>query len=84
MSSGEVQIKFPAQFSHSARIEQTAKGARITVRALANNQEEAINQAILMYGETKKRLEAAGHKIAPIETSTTAGVREEADILESS
>ena len=41
--SGEVQIRFPAQFSHSVRIEQTAKGARITVRALANNQEEAIN-----------------------------------------
>ena len=50
MSSGEVQIKFPAQFFHSARIEQTTKGARITVRALANNQEEAINQAIQMYG----------------------------------
>jgi hypothetical protein len=84
MSSGEVQIKFPAQFSHTTRIEQTAKGARITVRVLANNQEEAINQAIQMYGETKRRLEAAGHKIAPIETTITAAVKEEADILESS
>lgn len=38
-----------------------------------------------MYGETKRRLEVAGHKIAPIETTTTtAGVKEEADILESS
>jgi hypothetical protein len=63
--------------------ERTAKGARITVRAVANNQEEAINQAILMYGETKRRLEAAGHKIAPIET-TTVGIKEEADMLESS
>jgi hypothetical protein len=69
--SGEVQIRFPAQFSHSVRIEQTAKGARITVRALANNQEEeAISQAIQMYGEAKRRLEAEGHKIAPIETVT--------------
>jgi hypothetical protein len=68
--SGEVQIRFPAQFSHSVRIEQTAKGARITVRALANNQEEAINQAIQMYGEAQRRLEAEGHKIAPIETVT--------------
>ena len=68
--SGEVQIRFPAQFSHSVRIEQTAKGARITVRALANNQEEAISQAIQMYGEAKRRLEAAGHKIDPIETVT--------------
>jgi hypothetical protein len=37
-----------------------------------------------MYGETKRRLEAAGHKIAPIETTITAAVKEEADILESS
>lgn len=70
--SGEVQIRFPAQFSHSVRIEQTAKGARISVRALANNQEEAINQAIQMYGEAKRRLEAEGHKIAPIETVNDA------------
>ena len=52
--SGEVQIRFPVQFSHSVRIKQTAKGARILVRALANNQEEAINQAIQMYGEAKR------------------------------
>ena len=38
-----------------------------------------------MYGETKRRLEAVGHKIAPIETTTTTvGVKEEADMLESS
>jgi hypothetical protein len=70
--SGEVQIRFPVQFSHSVRIKQTAKGARILVRALANNQEEAINQAIQMYGEAKRRPEAEGHKIAPIETVTDA------------
>ena len=74
--SGEVQIRFPAQFSHSVRIEQTAKGARITVRALANNQEEAINQAIQMYGEAKRGLEAKGHKIAPIETVTDTSEEE--------
>jgi hypothetical protein len=66
--SGEVQVKFPAQFSYSTRIEQTAKGARITVRALANNLEESINQAIQMYREASRRLEDAGYKIAPIET----------------
>lgn len=77
--SGEVQVKFPAQFSHSTRIEQTAKGARITVRALANNQEESISQAIRMYSEANRRLEDAGYKIAPIETSTTDAI---ADIKE--
>ena len=83
MSSGEVQIKFPAQFSHTTRIEQTAKGARITVRVLANNQEEAINQAIQMYGEVKRRLESQGHKIAPIEKATADTKEEKEDnILE--
>ena len=77
--SGEVQVKFPAQFSHSTRIEQTAKGARITVRALANNQEESISQAIRMYSEANRRLEDAGYKITPIETSTTDAI---ADIKE--
>ena len=52
--SGEVQVKFPAQFSHSTRIEQTAKGARITVRALANNQEESVKQYVC----TAKRTDA--------------------------
>jgi hypothetical protein len=47
--SGEVQIKFPAQVSHSVKIEQSAKGARMTVHILANSQQEAIDQAIKMY-----------------------------------
>ena len=51
--SGEVRIKFPTQFSHSVRIGQTAKGAHITVRVLANNQEEAINQAIQIHGKQR-------------------------------
>jgi len=49
-----VQIKFPTQFSHSVRIAQTAKGSRISVRSLANNQEEAINQAIQIYGKQRE------------------------------
>lgn len=84
--SGEVQIKFPTQFSHSVRIEQTAKGARITVRVLINNQDEAINQAIQMYGDAKRRLEDQGHKIAPIETITATDDKEQGkeDILQAS
>jgi hypothetical protein len=64
------KLDFLLNFLISVRIEQTAKGARITVSALANNQEEAINQAIQMYSEAKRGLEAEGHKIAPIETVT--------------
>jgi hypothetical protein len=72
--SGEVQIKFPAQFSHSVKIEQSAKGARVTVHVLANSQQEAIDQAIQMYSSVRKRLEDEGHILSPIEVkeSTTA------------
>ncbi|HZC20522.1 MAG TPA: hypothetical protein VE223_02655 [Nitrososphaeraceae archaeon] len=52
--SGEVQIKFPAQFSHSVKIEQSAKGARVTVHILANSQQEAIDQAIRMYSSVRE------------------------------
>jgi hypothetical protein len=65
--SGEVQIKFPAQFSQSVKIEQSAKGARVTVHMLANSQQEAIDQAIRMYSSVRKRLEDEGHILSPFE-----------------
>jgi hypothetical protein len=72
--SGEVQIKFPAQVSHSVKIEQSAKGARMTVHILANSQQEAIDQAIKMYSSVKKRLEDEDHILSPLEVkeSTTS------------
>jgi hypothetical protein len=71
---GEVQIKFPAQFSHSVKVEQSAKGARVTVHVLANSQQEAIDQAIQMYSSVRKRLGDEGHILSPIEVkeSTTS------------
>jgi hypothetical protein len=47
----------PAQFSHSIKIEQTAKGARITVHVSANNGLEAMEQSINLYRATKLQLE---------------------------
>jgi hypothetical protein len=69
----EVQVKFPAQFSHSTRDEQTAKGVRITVRALANNQEESLSQAIHMFSEANRRLEDAV-------SDAIVGIKEERDM----
>lgn len=69
----EVQVKFPAQFSHSTRVEQTAKGVRITVRALANNQEESLSQAIHMFSEANRRLEDAV-------SDAIVGIKEERDM----
>ena len=67
---GEVQIKFPSQFSHSVKIEQTAKGARISVHVYSNNQDEAINQAVQVYGAVRNKLEQEGHTVAPVETES--------------
>ena len=70
--SGEVQIRFPPQFSHSVKIDQTAKGARISVHVYSNSQEDVIRQAVQMYREVKRRLEQEGQGIAPIESGATA------------
>ena len=75
--SGEVQIRFPPQFSHSVKIDQTAKGARISVHVYSNNQEDVINQAVQMYREVKKRLEKDGQVVAPIESGTTTAIAAE-------
>jgi hypothetical protein len=71
--SEEVRVEFPAQFSHSVKIEQSAKGARVTVHVLGNSQQEAIDQAIQMYSSVRKRLKEEGHILSPIEVkeSTT-------------
>lgn len=72
--SGEVQIQFPAQFSHSVKIEQFAKGARVTVHIFANIQQEAIDQAIHMYSSVRKRLEDEGHILSPFEVKESAAL----------
>lgn len=70
--SGEIQIRFPPQFSHSVKIDQTAKGARISIHVYSNSQEDVINQAVQMYHEVKRRLEQEGQVIAPVESGPVA------------
>jgi hypothetical protein len=74
--NGEEQIEIPTQFSHSVKIGQSAKGARVTVHVLGNSQQEVIDQAIQMYSSVRKRLEEEGHTLSPIEVkeSTTSAV----------
>jgi hypothetical protein len=45
MTSTETEV-IPTLFSHSVKIEQTAKGARVTVHGNANNALEAMEQSI--------------------------------------
>ena len=77
--SEEERIEFPSQFSHSVKIEQSAKGARVTVHVLGKNQQDAIDQAIQMYSSVRKRLEEEGHILSPIEikdsTTTSTAIQ---------
>lgn len=57
----------PTQFTHSVKIEQTAKGARVTVHVNTNNGLEAMEQAINLYRATKLQLEQVNEIVAPME-----------------
>ena len=60
-------IQIPTMFSHSIKIEQTAKGARVTVHVNANNGLEAMEQSINLYRATKLQLEELKEPVAPID-----------------
>lgn len=57
------------QFTHSIKIEQSAKGARVTVHVEANSKETAMMQAIDLYISTQKELVKLGQVVAPIEAA---------------
>jgi hypothetical protein len=57
----------PTLFSHSVKIEQTAKGARVTVHVNATNGLEAMEQSINLYRATRLQLEQAKEVVAPME-----------------
>ena len=63
----QIETEIPTQFSHSVKIEQTAKGARITVHVNSNDALEAMNQAINLYRATRLQLEQQKEVVAPIE-----------------
>jgi hypothetical protein len=61
------EIDIPTVFTHSVKLEQTAKGLRIKVHVNANNGLEAMEQAINLYRATKLQLEQLKEVIAPVE-----------------
>lgn len=63
----QIETEIPTQFSHSVKIEQTAKGARVTVHVNSNDALEAMNQAINLYRATKLELERLNEVVAPME-----------------
>ena len=63
----QIETEIPTQFSHSVKLEQTAKGLRITVHVNANNGLEAMEQSINLYRATKLELERLNEVVAPME-----------------
>ena len=61
------EIDIPIVLTHSVKIEQTAKGARITVHVNANNGLEAMEQSINLYRDTRLELERLKEVVAPME-----------------
>lgn len=54
---------------YSVKIEQTAKGARVTIHAYGKTIEEARAQAIALYLDTLGSLKESNVVIAPVEAS---------------
>jgi hypothetical protein len=61
------EAEIPTQFAYSVKIEQSAKGARVTVHANSNEEMTAISEAIQMYTATKALLEDKGEVVAAID-----------------
>jgi len=65
MSSAEIpQLQ---QYTHSVKIEDSAKGIRISVHVYTNNKDTAINEVIKTYLEMKLKAEQNKIPVAPME-----------------
>ena len=61
--------EIPSQFTHSIKIEETAKGVRISVHVYANDRVTAIDEAIGTYEVMNAKLEEEEIPIAPMEVN---------------
>ena len=65
------EIQYPsnveATYPYSVRLEQTAKGARVSVHMYNRERELAVKEAIETYLNTRKQLKELGLKVAPEE-----------------
>ena len=61
------EAEFPQQSTHQVKMEDTAKGVRVTVHVYANGIDAAVTEAIRLYLTTKAEAERKGIVIAPME-----------------
>jgi ribosome-associated translation inhibitor RaiA len=62
-----MSIEIPVQFTHSLKIEETAKGIRISVHVYTNDSQTAIDEAMKLYLDTKLRAEKEKIQLAPVD-----------------
>ena len=62
-----MSIEVPSQFTEDVKIEQSAKGARVTIRVFGNNAGETIQKEVSLYKFTTEALTEKGLVVAPIE-----------------
>ena len=53
---------------YSAKVDQTAKGTRVSVHVYGKTAEEVTRQVVELYTNVQKQLTEAGHVIAPVES----------------
>jgi hypothetical protein len=66
MSDQQQQEQQPPM-PYSVKVEQTARGARVSVHVYAKSPEEVTQQVVELYTNIQKQLTEAGHVIAPVE-----------------
>ena len=62
-----MSTEVPSQFPEDVKIEQSAKGARVTVHVFGNSAGETIQKAVSLYKLTMESLTEKGLAVAPIE-----------------
>jgi hypothetical protein len=66
-SREEIQPTAATHFTRSIKVEETAKGLRISVHVYGNNEDETIESALRTYEKTIAKFMDHGHKMAPME-----------------
>jgi hypothetical protein len=62
-----MSAEIPSQFTHDIKLEETAKGVRISVHVYANNLPTAVSEALDTYKDMKNILVEQHIPVAPME-----------------
>ncbi len=68
LSEDVLKSEIPNPFAEDVKIEQSAKGARVTLHVFSNNDVNTLERVILLYKQTISKLQEEGIIIVPVET----------------